>query len=115
MAEARSVDIVDSKGVKTGTAELPAEIFDVDPNIPLMHQVVVAQRRLHQRLPRQLALRDEFVALVDQHPGAVELQAGLDQQAAAQRDAGAGLHRMQSQRMHAAVQVAQDALRVLGP
>ena len=40
---ALSVAIVDSKGSKTGTAELPAEIFDVEPNIPLMHQVVVAQ------------------------------------------------------------------------
>ncbi|ARD42160.1 50S ribosomal protein L4 [Actinomyces gaoshouyii] len=38
-----AVTIVDSKGVKKGTAELPAEIFDVDLNIPLMHQVVVAQ------------------------------------------------------------------------
>ena len=43
MADVLSVDIVDSKGQKTGTAELPAEIFDVDLNIPLMHQVVVAQ------------------------------------------------------------------------
>mgnify|MGYP003361838957 CR=1 FL=1 len=43
MADALSVDIVDSKGDKTGSAELPAEIFDVEPNIPLMHQVVVAQ------------------------------------------------------------------------
>lgn len=44
MAEALSVEIVDSTGKKTGTAELPAEVFDVEPNIPLMHQVVVAQR-----------------------------------------------------------------------
>ena len=43
MADALSVDIVDSKGDKTGSIELPAEIFDVEPNIPLMHQVVVAQ------------------------------------------------------------------------
>ncbi|SOD72423.1 large subunit ribosomal protein L4 [Jatrophihabitans sp. GAS493] len=28
---------------KTGTVELPAEIFDVPTNIPLVHQVVVAQ------------------------------------------------------------------------
>ena len=41
--EALSVEIVDSEGRKTGTVELPAEIFDVEPNIPLMHQVVVAQ------------------------------------------------------------------------
>ncbi|MFN2478285.1 MAG: 50S ribosomal protein L4 [Pseudonocardiaceae bacterium] len=30
-------------GATAGTAELPAEIFDVPANIPLMHQVVVAQ------------------------------------------------------------------------
>jgi large subunit ribosomal protein L4 len=28
---------------KAATVELPAEIFDVEPNIPLIHQVVVAQ------------------------------------------------------------------------
>jgi len=43
MAEALSVTIVDSKGQKAGTIELPAEVFGVEPNIPLMHQVVVAQ------------------------------------------------------------------------
>ena len=37
------IDIVDAKGAKTGTAELPAELFDVTANIPLIHQVVVAQ------------------------------------------------------------------------
>ncbi|MGH3539532.1 MAG: 50S ribosomal protein L4 [Pseudonocardiaceae bacterium] len=30
-------------GATAGTAELPAEIFDAPANIPLMHQVVVAQ------------------------------------------------------------------------
>ncbi|BDA64832.1 50S ribosomal protein L4 [Actinomyces capricornis] len=43
MTEALTVDIVDSKGVKTGSVDLPAEIFDTELNIPLMHQVVVAQ------------------------------------------------------------------------
>ena len=41
--EALSVEIVDSEGRRTGTVELPAEVFDVELNIPLMHQVVVAQ------------------------------------------------------------------------
>ena len=41
--ETLSVEIVDSEGRRTGTVELPAEVFDVEPNIPLMHQVVVAQ------------------------------------------------------------------------
>ena len=38
-----SLDIVDATGKKSGTIELPPEIFDVQVNIPLMHQVVVAQ------------------------------------------------------------------------
>jgi len=38
-----TVDVLDPKGTKAGTAELPAEVFDVQTNIPLIHQVVVAQ------------------------------------------------------------------------
>ncbi|MGQ0467174.1 MAG: 50S ribosomal protein L4 [Sporichthyaceae bacterium] len=38
-----AVDVIDAAGKKSGTAELPAEIFDVTVNIPLIHQVVVAQ------------------------------------------------------------------------
>jgi large subunit ribosomal protein L4 len=38
-----TVDIRDGAGERVGTVELPAEIFDVQANIPLMHQVVVAQ------------------------------------------------------------------------
>ncbi|WP_152361911.1 50S ribosomal protein L4 [Microlunatus speluncae] len=41
--ETRSVDVLDASGAKSGTAELPAEIFDVTANIPLIHQVVTAQ------------------------------------------------------------------------
>ncbi|HET9257550.1 MAG TPA: 50S ribosomal protein L4 [Pseudonocardiaceae bacterium] len=40
---ARTVDIRNPDGSSAGTAELPGEIFDVQANIPLMHQVVVAQ------------------------------------------------------------------------
>ncbi|MGH3825490.1 MAG: 50S ribosomal protein L4 [Pseudonocardiaceae bacterium] len=40
---ARTVDIRTPEGSTAGTAELPDEIFDVQANIPLMHQVVVAQ------------------------------------------------------------------------
>ena len=43
MAITLTVDVVDTKGKKAGTADLPAEIFDVVPNVPLIHQVVVAQ------------------------------------------------------------------------
>jgi large subunit ribosomal protein L4 len=44
MASAITVDVMDATGKKAGTADLPAEFFDVDANIPLIHQVVVAQR-----------------------------------------------------------------------
>ncbi|WP_166984479.1 50S ribosomal protein L4 [Paramicrobacterium fandaimingii] len=41
---ATSLDVIDAKGKKTGSVELPAEVFDVQANIPLIHQVVVAQQ-----------------------------------------------------------------------
>jgi large subunit ribosomal protein L4 len=41
---ALTVDVLDASGKKSGTAELPAEVFDVVTNVPLIHQVVVAQR-----------------------------------------------------------------------
>lgn len=44
MTATMTVDILDATGKKTGTTELPSAVFDVDANIPLMHQVVVAQR-----------------------------------------------------------------------
>ncbi|MFI2103702.1 50S ribosomal protein L4 [Isoptericola sp. NPDC019693] len=40
----QTVDVLDAQGKKAGTAELPAEVFDVATNVPLIHQVVVAQR-----------------------------------------------------------------------
>ncbi|MFZ5850074.1 MAG: 50S ribosomal protein L4, partial [Actinomycetota bacterium] len=38
-----TVDVLSPAGEKAGTAELPAEVFDVQVNVPLIHQVVVAQ------------------------------------------------------------------------
>jgi large subunit ribosomal protein L4 len=38
-----SIDVLSPAGEKTGTVELPAEIFDAKVSIPLIHQVVVAQ------------------------------------------------------------------------
>ena len=38
-----SVDVINAEGAKTGSVDLPGDIFDVQANIPLMHQVVVAQ------------------------------------------------------------------------
>ena len=43
MADDRNVDVIDLKGKKEGSVVLPGSIFDVPTNIPLMHQVVVAQ------------------------------------------------------------------------
>jgi large subunit ribosomal protein L4 len=47
MAETAGVatlDVIDSSGKKVGSVDLPAETFDVQTNVPLIHQVVVAQR-----------------------------------------------------------------------
>ncbi|HEY4990551.1 MAG TPA: 50S ribosomal protein L4 [Nakamurella sp.] len=38
-----SVDVVSPDGKKKGSVDLPGEIFDVQVNVPLLHQVVVAQ------------------------------------------------------------------------
>lgn len=40
---AATVDVVNTSGKKVGSADLPAELFDVQTNVPLIHQVVVAQ------------------------------------------------------------------------
>jgi large subunit ribosomal protein L4 len=39
-----ALDVVKADGKKAGSVELPAGLFDVKTNIPLIHQVVVAQR-----------------------------------------------------------------------
>jgi large subunit ribosomal protein L4 len=44
MASAITVDVIDAVGKKSGTVDLPSAVFGVDTNIPLIHQVVVAQR-----------------------------------------------------------------------
>jgi large subunit ribosomal protein L4 len=38
-----SIEVLTPAGSSTGSVELPAEIFDVQVNVPLIHQVVVAQ------------------------------------------------------------------------
>ena len=38
-----SIDIVTPAGKASGKVDLPSEIFDVQVNVPLIHQVVVAQ------------------------------------------------------------------------
>ena len=39
-----SIDIRDAAGATTGSVDLPGEHFDVQVNVPLIHQVVVAQQ-----------------------------------------------------------------------
>jgi large subunit ribosomal protein L4 len=38
-----TVDLIDVKGKKSGSIDLPEGLFDVQTNVPLIHQVVVAQ------------------------------------------------------------------------
>ena len=40
---ALTVEVKNAEGKKVGSVELPAEIFDAQTNIPLIHQVVTAQ------------------------------------------------------------------------
>jgi large subunit ribosomal protein L4 len=44
MADTLTIDVLDAQGKKAGSVELPGAMFDVVTNIPLIHQVVVAQR-----------------------------------------------------------------------
>jgi large subunit ribosomal protein L4 len=39
-----TIDVLDVEGNKTSTVELPEDVFDVQTNVPLIHQVVVAQQ-----------------------------------------------------------------------
>lgn len=40
---ATTLDVLDASGKKTGSVDLPPAVFDVSTNVPLLHQVVVAQ------------------------------------------------------------------------
>jgi len=40
---ALTVEVKNAEGKKVGSVDLPAEIFDAQTNIPLIHQVVTAQ------------------------------------------------------------------------
>lgn len=44
LGKAKNVDVIGANGKKAGTAELPGELFNVQTNVPLIHQVVVAQQ-----------------------------------------------------------------------
>ncbi len=38
-----TIDIIDAKGEKVSSVDLPSEVFDTQTNVPLIHQVVTAQ------------------------------------------------------------------------
>ncbi|WP_449281753.1 50S ribosomal protein L4 [Leucobacter sp.] len=43
MATATKLEVLDAKGKKAGSVDLPESIFAVETNVPLIHQVVTAQ------------------------------------------------------------------------
>lgn len=43
LPQSTTIDLLDTEGAKSGTVDLPADLFDTQVNIPLIHQVVVAQ------------------------------------------------------------------------
>ncbi|QIM16074.1 50S ribosomal protein L4 [Leucobacter insecticola] len=43
MATATKLDVLDAKGKKAGSVDLPEAIFAAETNVPLIHQVVTAQ------------------------------------------------------------------------
>ena len=45
----KTVSIISVGGKKAGTVELPDDVFDVQANVPLIHQVVVAQQAAARR------------------------------------------------------------------
>ena len=44
-----TIEIKDASGKKAGDAELTASVFGIEPNVPVMHQVVRAQRASWRR------------------------------------------------------------------
>jgi large subunit ribosomal protein L4 len=54
-----TIDVVDAQGAKSGTVDLPAEIFDTQVNVPLIHQVVVAQQAAARRGTHNTKARGE--------------------------------------------------------
>ena len=61
----KKVDVRTPDGKKDGTVELPAALFDVEPNIALMHQVVVAQLAAKAGLPLNMDSWDGYPAARD--------------------------------------------------
>ena len=54
-----TIDIKDAKGEKTGTAELNPSVFGIEPNVPVMHLAVRAQRASWRRGTHDTKTRGE--------------------------------------------------------
>lgn len=54
-----SVPVRDTSGAERGTVELTADIFGVDPNVAVMHQVVTAQLAARRRGTHKTKTRSE--------------------------------------------------------
>src|SRR5690606_29358464 len=57
--EVTTVDVLSPEGTKGGTVELPDHVFDVTANVPLMHQVVVAQQAARRQGTHKTKSRGE--------------------------------------------------------
>ena len=54
-----TIDVLDAAGAKTGTVDLPEDIFGSKVNIPLIHQVVVAQLAARRQGTHKVKTRGE--------------------------------------------------------
>ncbi|MFG1941693.1 50S ribosomal protein L4 [Nonomuraea sp. NPDC048826] len=54
-----SIDVLDASGAKAGSVELPEDIFGAKVNIPLIHQVVVAQQAARRQGTHKAKTRGE--------------------------------------------------------
>ncbi|GAA3135901.1 50S ribosomal protein L4 [Streptosporangium carneum] len=55
-----TIDVLDVSGAKTGTVDLPGDIFGAKVNIPLIHQVVVAQLAARRQGTHKAKTRGEI-------------------------------------------------------
>jgi large subunit ribosomal protein L4 len=54
-----SIDVLGPSGAKAGTVDLPEDLFDVQVNVPLIHQVVVAQLAAARQVTADTKTRGE--------------------------------------------------------
>jgi len=57
--DSHAIEVRQADGSTDGTVELPADVFDVQANVPLMHQVVVAQQAAARRGTHDTKTRGE--------------------------------------------------------